>query len=44
MKHEKEEPQSMDVIDRDSGSDSADGSTAEEDDSDRASSDVDDAE
>lgn len=44
VKHEKEEPQFMDVIDRDSGSDSADGSTAGEDDSDRASSDVDDAE
>ncbi|CAO1602122.1 hypothetical protein XANCAGTX0491_005753 [Xanthoria calcicola] len=44
VKHELEEPRSMDGVDRDSGSDSAHDSTAGEDDSDRASSDVDDAE
>lgn len=44
VKHEMEEPQSMDGVDCDSGSDSADDSAAREDDSDRASSDVDDVE
>ena len=44
VKHELEEPQSMDVVDRESESDSADDSAAREDDSDRASSDVDDVE